>query len=164
AFVTGAIAILTRNEDIEPKLAVPYGMGMALTLDESALLLELEDVYWSREGLLSLQVTLATSALIGALALAVRFLRRGEEIVLELPLAGHPGVGTTVELGRIGRLADGEHVVETAVGQTAVELRAGIATMVQPDLTVHRELDPEGCAALLGVEEHDVIGRPAVCE
>jgi hypothetical protein len=84
AFVSGAIAILTRNEDIEPKLAVPYGIGMALTLDESALLLELEDVYWTREGLLSLQVTLATSALIGALALAVRFLRRGEQIVLEL--------------------------------------------------------------------------------
>src|SRR3954451_8380379 len=84
AFISGAIAILTRNEDIEPKLAVPYGIGMALTLDESALLLELEDVYWTREGLLSLQVTLATSALIGALALAVRFLRRGERIVLEL--------------------------------------------------------------------------------
>jgi hypothetical protein len=94
AFITGAIAILTRNEDIEPKLAVPYGVGMALTLDESALLLELEDVYWTREGLLSLQVTLATSALIGALALAVRFLRRGEEIVLELDDgSGHPRHG-----------------------------------------------------------------------
>jgi hypothetical protein len=83
AFVSGAVAILTRNEDIEPKLAVPYGIGMALTLDESALLLELEDVYWTREGLLSIQVTLAVSALIGALALAVRFLRRGEQIVVE---------------------------------------------------------------------------------
>src|SRR3954447_23807116 len=82
AFISGAIAILTRNEDIEPKLAVPYGIGMALTLDESALLLELEDVYWTREGLLSLQVTLATSALIGALALAVRLLRRGERVGL----------------------------------------------------------------------------------
>src|SRR3954449_5102131 len=95
AFVSGAVAILTRNEDIEPKLAVPYGIGMALTLDESALLLELEDVYWTREGLLSLQVTLATSALIGALALAVRFLRRGERIVLELEDEGgqrHHGI------------------------------------------------------------------------
>jgi hypothetical protein len=95
AFISGAIAILTRNEDIEPKLAIPYGIGMALTLDESALLLELEDVYWTREGLLSLQVTLATSALIGALALAVRFLRRGERIVLELEDEGgqsHHGV------------------------------------------------------------------------
>src|SRR4051812_36068926 len=95
AFVSGAVAILTRNEDIEPKLAVPYGIGMALTLDESALLLELEDVYWTREGMLSLQVTLATSALIGALALGVRFLRRGEAIVMELESDGgqpHHGV------------------------------------------------------------------------
>jgi hypothetical protein len=83
AFISGAIAILTRNEDIEPKLAIPFGAGMGLTLDESALLLELEDVYWSREGLLGVQITLAVAALIGALSLGVRFIRRGEEIVLE---------------------------------------------------------------------------------
>jgi hypothetical protein len=83
AFVSGAAAILTRNEDIEPKLALAFGTGMGLTLDESALLLELEDVYWSPEGLLSVQVTLSVTALIAALALAVRFLRRGEELVLE---------------------------------------------------------------------------------
>ena len=53
AFASGAAAILTRKEQIEPVLAVPFGIGMGLTLDESALLLELEDVYWSREGVLS---------------------------------------------------------------------------------------------------------------
>ena len=83
AFTSGAIAILTRNEDIEPKLAIPFGAGMGLTLDESALLLELEDVYWSPEGLLGVQITLAVAALIGALSLGVRFLRRGEELVLD---------------------------------------------------------------------------------
>ena len=83
AFAAGAVAILTRNEAIEPKLAVPFGAGMALTLDESALLLELEDVYWNREGLLGVQITLAVAALIGALSLAVRFIRRGEELVLD---------------------------------------------------------------------------------
>ena len=50
-------------------LAVPFGVGLGLTLDESALLLELEDVYWSREGLLSVQITLAVMAMLGALAL-----------------------------------------------------------------------------------------------
>jgi hypothetical protein len=83
AFVSGATAILTRNEDIEPKLAIPFGAGMGLTLDESALLLELEDVYWSREGLLGVQISLAVAALIGSVSLAVRFLRRGEELVLD---------------------------------------------------------------------------------
>jgi hypothetical protein len=82
AFAAGAGAILTRDEDLEPLLAVPFGMGMGLTLDESALLLELEDVYWTREGLLSVQITLAVTALLASLALGLRFLRRGEQAVL----------------------------------------------------------------------------------
>jgi hypothetical protein len=83
AFGAGAAAILSRDERLEPLLAVPFGAGMGLTLDESALLLELEDVYWSREGLLSVQITLTVIALLGALALGLRFLRRGEQLVLE---------------------------------------------------------------------------------
>ena len=83
AFLSGAGAIVSRDERLEPVLAVPFGIGMGLTLDESALLLELEDVYWSREGLLSVQITLTVMAMLGALALGLRFLRRGEEIVLE---------------------------------------------------------------------------------
>jgi hypothetical protein len=83
AFGAGAAAILSRNELLEPWLALIFGVGMGLTLDESALLLELEDVYWSREGLLSVQITLAVIAVLGALALGLRFLRRGERLVLE---------------------------------------------------------------------------------
>jgi hypothetical protein len=83
AFVSGAAAILTHDERLEPLLALPFGVGMGLTLDESALLLDLEDVYWSREGLLSVQITLAVMAVLGALALALRFLWRGEQVVLE---------------------------------------------------------------------------------
>jgi hypothetical protein len=83
AFSAGAAAILTRNESLEPILAVPFGVGMGLTLDESALLLELDDVYWSREGLLSVQITMAVAALLASIALALRFLRRGERVVLE---------------------------------------------------------------------------------
>jgi hypothetical protein len=83
AFASGGAAIVTRNDDLEPLLAVPFGIGMGLTLDESALLLELEDVYWTREGLLSVQITLAVAALLASVALGLRFLRRGERIVLE---------------------------------------------------------------------------------
>jgi hypothetical protein len=83
AFGAGAAAILTHDERLEPLLALPFGVGMGLTLDESALLLDLEDVYWSREGLLSVQITLAVMAVLGALALALRFLWRGEQVVLE---------------------------------------------------------------------------------
>jgi hypothetical protein len=86
AFASGAAAIVTRDENLEPKLAVPFGVGMGLTLDESALLLELDDVYWTREGLLSVQITLAVMSMLSALALALRFLRRGEQVVLESPV------------------------------------------------------------------------------
>jgi hypothetical protein len=85
AFVSGTVAIVTRDESLEPKLAVPFGIGMGLTLDESALLLELDDVYWSEEGILGVQLTLAVTAMLGALTLGLRFLRRGEQVVLEGP-------------------------------------------------------------------------------
>ena len=85
AFVSGGAAIVTRDEDARAALAMPLGAGMGLTLDESALLLELEDVYWTREGLLGVQITLAVTALLAALALGLRFLRRGEQLVLRAP-------------------------------------------------------------------------------
>ena len=88
AFTSGAIAICTSNEEIEPVLALVFGTGMGLTLDESALLLELEDVYWSEEGILSVQITLAVVALLGALGLGVRFVRSGEQLVLDETPAG----------------------------------------------------------------------------
>jgi hypothetical protein len=83
AFLAGAAAILNPNEELEPTLAVPFGIGMGLTLDESALLLDLEDVYWTRRGLLSVQITLALVSLMAATALGLRLLRRGEQVVLE---------------------------------------------------------------------------------
>ena len=83
AFVSGTAALITGDESLEPRLAVPFGIGMGLTLDESALLLELDDVYWSEEGIVSVQVTLAVTAMLGSLALAGRILRRGEQLVLE---------------------------------------------------------------------------------
>jgi len=83
SLVSGGAALVTRDEQIEKWLAVPFGIGAALTLDESALLLELEDVYWTEEGILSIQITLAAIGLIAAIAIGRRTLRRGEEHVLE---------------------------------------------------------------------------------
>lgn len=83
AFGAGGAAIVTRDERVEKWLAVPFGAGMGLTMDESALLLDLDDVYWSDEGIVSVQITLAVIALLGAVLIASRFLRRGEQAVLE---------------------------------------------------------------------------------
>jgi hypothetical protein len=83
AFTSGAAAMVTDDEGLEAPLALAFGAGMGLTLDESALLLELEDVYWTPEGLVSVQIAMATMALLAALALGARFLRRGERLVLD---------------------------------------------------------------------------------
>jgi len=83
AFASGGAAIVSRDDRVEKWMAVPFGAGLGLTLDESALLLDLDDVYWSEEGIVSVQITLAVTALLGAVAIASRFLRRGEQVVLE---------------------------------------------------------------------------------
>ena len=78
AFGSGAAALLTGNDKLEEKLAIPFGVGMGLTLDEAALLLDLRDVYWTREGILSVQVSLGATAVLAGTLLALRILRRGE--------------------------------------------------------------------------------------
>ncbi|WP_060906965.1 hypothetical protein [Streptomyces scabiei] len=47
--------------------AVLFGMGVGLVLDEFALILHLDDVYWSEEGRQSVEVVVLTAALVGLL-------------------------------------------------------------------------------------------------
>jgi len=76
-FVAGGVAMGSQSETTRRWLAVPFGGGAALVLDEAALLLELEDVYWSEEGVLSLQVAFAALALLAAVGYGIQFLRLG---------------------------------------------------------------------------------------
>jgi hypothetical protein len=78
AFVAGGISVATRSARVDAWLALPFGAGVALTLDESALLLELDDVYWSERGIVSVQITLTAMLMLSGLALGLRLLRRGE--------------------------------------------------------------------------------------
>jgi hypothetical protein len=54
-------------------LPVAYGIGAALTLDEFALWLNLEDVYWAREGRRSIDAVIVASAVLGIVALGLPF-------------------------------------------------------------------------------------------
>ena len=72
----------------------------ALTLDESALLLKLDDVYWTEEGIVSVQIGFATLAILSALALALRVLRRGEAGCSRGDLPGRLGGRCTPRLPR----------------------------------------------------------------
>src|SRR3954449_12593899 len=81
ALASGGTSISVRKEALDRWLALPFGAGAALVLDEAALLLELDDVYWTEEGVLSLQVSFGAISLLAAIALGVRLLRRGETSV-----------------------------------------------------------------------------------
>ena len=78
AFTAGVSALLVRGEKADRRIARGLGVGMGLTFDEAALLLDMQDVYWSRQGLLSVQISLATGATLGATILTMRILGRGE--------------------------------------------------------------------------------------
>lgn len=79
AFGSGVAALLINGNKGEKRVAVAMGAGMGLTFDEAALLLDMRDVYWSREGLFSVQLSMATIATLGITILTMRILGRGEE-------------------------------------------------------------------------------------
>lgn len=73
----GGVAI--RGEDRvrrHPLVASIYGAGLALIVDEFALLLDLQDVYWSKEGRISVDVGIGLIALTGSVLAALPVLRR----------------------------------------------------------------------------------------
>jgi len=107
ALAAGGVAIGTKGEKLDKYLAFPFGVGVALVLDETALLLELDDVYWTEEGVLSVQIAFAAIAMLSALAYLIRMLRHGEaqdsetdwELAakawddLQMSSGGVPGIG-----------------------------------------------------------------------
>jgi hypothetical protein len=98
AFGSAVGALTSRDERVESALSLPFGVGMGLTMDEAALLLDLRDVYWTRQGLLSVQVSLGVTATLAATILGMRMLRRGEERGIEeglIPNIAEHGMRTT---------------------------------------------------------------------
>jgi hypothetical protein len=82
ALLSGGVSIGMRHEKLDQWLALPFGAGAALIVDETALLIELNDVYWSEQGVMSIDVGLGATTGLAALALVLRMLRRGEALVL----------------------------------------------------------------------------------
>src|SRR5829696_3812823 len=80
---SGGASIALRSTAVDPWLALPFGAGAALIIDETALLLELEDVYWHEQGGLSVDAALGATSLLAVLTLVVRLIRRGEALVPE---------------------------------------------------------------------------------
>jgi len=78
SLAAGGIGISYRPEGPDRYLAIPFGIGIALVLDEAALLLELEDVYWSEEGVTSVRLAFTFLGMLGAIAYAVQVRRAGK--------------------------------------------------------------------------------------
>ncbi|MBV9795234.1 MAG: hypothetical protein JO016_14995 [Actinobacteria bacterium] len=73
----GAVAVRGDEEHTRhPAVAVSYGSGLALIVDEFALLLDLRDVYWARQGRISIDVGVGAIALAGSYFAALPIFRR----------------------------------------------------------------------------------------
>jgi hypothetical protein len=58
-----------------PAVALSYGAGLALIVDEFALLLDLQDVYWAKQGRISVDLGVGASSLAGTYFAALPLLR-----------------------------------------------------------------------------------------
>jgi hypothetical protein len=80
--LAGVGAVAVRGSDRQrshPAVAISYGSGLALIVDEFALLLDLKDVYWARQGRISVDLGIGAIAAAGcyfAALPALRALRR----------------------------------------------------------------------------------------
>jgi hypothetical protein len=76
--VSGVGAVAVRGSEQQrrhPAVAISYGSGLALIVDEFALLLDLKDVYWARQGRISVDLGIGGSALAGSYFAALPLLR-----------------------------------------------------------------------------------------
>jgi hypothetical protein len=71
----GAALSMPPTEDSTTALAAMYGVGAALVVDEFALLLDLEDVYWAKQGRISVDIGVGVIAVLGSYLAAIPFWR-----------------------------------------------------------------------------------------
>jgi hypothetical protein len=76
--ISGVGGIAVHGEDIQrrhPLVALAYGAGLALIVDEFALLLDLKDVYWAKQGRVSVDLGVGGSSLAGTYFAALPLFR-----------------------------------------------------------------------------------------
>ncbi|MFH8411510.1 hypothetical protein ACH4FX_43170, partial [Streptomyces sp. NPDC018019] len=70
--VVGAASLAERSARARAWLGLAYGVGLALVVDEAALLISLEDVYWDTEGGISIALAIALIAIVGSVLASTR--------------------------------------------------------------------------------------------
>jgi len=73
----GSLAVRGDRSAVEhPVIGVAYGTGVALIVDEFALLLDLKDVYWAKQGRWSVDLAIGLIAVTGSALAAAPVARR----------------------------------------------------------------------------------------
>jgi hypothetical protein len=91
--LAGVGAVAVRGEERvrrHPVVAVSYGSGLALIIDEFALLLDLRDVYWARQGRISIDLGIGGIAVAGSYFASLPLLRAVTRKRRTASAAGHP--------------------------------------------------------------------------
>lgn len=87
--VVGFLALSVDQARWHPWLAIPFGVAAALILDEFALWLNLQDVYWAKQGRASVDAVIVVAALLGAYLVAYRFWNQAvRELIWILRIGG----------------------------------------------------------------------------
>ncbi|GAA1504291.1 hypothetical protein GCM10009730_04020 [Streptomyces albidochromogenes] len=73
----GAAGLVERSARARAWMGLAYGVGLALVVDEAALLISLEDVYWDTEGGVSIALAIALIAVAGSVLAVTRGRRAG---------------------------------------------------------------------------------------
>lgn len=79
----GYLGVAVDRSHIE-LVAIVFGIGAALTLDEFALWLNLRDVYWEREGRRSIDVVIIAATILGMFVIGAPFFLAVGKFVLGL--------------------------------------------------------------------------------
>ena len=82
--LAGVGAVAVHGDDKmrrHPAVAIGYGSGLALIVDEFALLLDLKDVYWAQQGRISIDLGVGASAVAGSYFAARPVLRSARPLL-----------------------------------------------------------------------------------
>ena len=71
--ISGYLALAFDPDRARNLLSILFGIGAALTLDEFALWLNLEDVYWAKQGRSSVDAVIVFATLLGMTLLGIPF-------------------------------------------------------------------------------------------
>jgi hypothetical protein len=146
-------------------LAVLFGIGAALTLDEFALWLNLEDVYWSEKGRSSIDAVIVASGLAGLVLVGLRaWLDVADEVEVLVRIAIGSAIVVHVALALLNALK-GKYA-SAAAGFVIPFVGIVTATrLARPDslwARVYGSAKRERAAARYGERPSTAISQPSV--